>query len=117
MRHVIQAHSRTKDAQFVANGAAHDAPSAVVTLLDHPRSEIESQRAGILEGQSFARRSGALRLTSVFALRVDGSVVDSWRSLLLVAEVIAVSDFGYSGRECRCRLVRRSKRRRCLRGA
>jgi hypothetical protein len=52
-----------------------------------------------------------------FTLRVDGSVVDSRRSLLLVAEVIAVSDFGYFGRECRCRLVRRSKRRCCLRGA
>ena len=59
-----------------------------------------------------ARQSDALGSTSVFfALRVDGSVVDSRRNLLLVAEVIAVPDFGYSDREFRCRF-RRSKRRR-----
>jgi hypothetical protein len=45
-------------------------------------------------------RKGALETVDFFALRVDGSVVDSRRSLLFVAEVIAVSDLRYSGREC-----------------
>jgi len=40
-----------------------------------------------------------------FALTVDGSVIDSRRTLLLIAKVVAVCDFGYSGRAS------------CLRGA
>jgi len=32
-----------------------------------------------------------------FALTVDGSVIDSRRTLMLIAKVVAVCDFGYSG--------------------
>jgi hypothetical protein len=37
---------------------------------------------------------------------VDGSIVDSRRSLLLIAKVIAVSDFGFDGGPSRSTISR-----------
>jgi hypothetical protein len=44
-------------------------------------------------------------LESIFLLRVDGSGIDSRRTLLFIAKVMAIFHFGHAGRAC------------CLRGA